>query len=164
MEKIKIGKIVNAVALKGEIKVYPYSEQSRFYEIDRVSIDGKEYPVENVRMQGATVILKLGGIDDRNAAEAQKEKCVCISEDQLPELPEGEFYIRDLIGMDVVTEDGERLGTLNDVIKNTAQDLYEVRRENGKMLLIPGVSEFILDTDMQEKKIKVRLPEGLLDL
>lgn len=164
MEKIQVGKIVNAVALKGEVKIYPYAEQSRFEEYEELYIDNKAYAVEKVRFQGNTVIAKLKGIDDRNAAEAQKEKYVYITEDQLPELPEDTYYIRDLIGMSVETEEGEVLGILNDVIQNTAQDLYEVKAEDGSMILIPGVAEFILNTDMEKRKITVRIPAGLLDL
>ena len=79
-------------------------------------------------------------------------------------MPEDTYYIRDLIGMDVVTEDGEKLGVLMDILQNTAQDVYEVRRESGKDILIPGVSEFILDIEIKERKITVKLPDGLLDL
>ena len=164
MEKIKIGKIVNVVALKGEVKVYTYSEPYRYEELDSVYVENEKRNIEKVRFQGNMVILKLSGIDDRNAAEAQKEKYLYITEDQLPELPEDEYYIRDLVGMDVVSESGEKYGVLSDVLQNTAQDVYEVKRENGKQLLIPGVKEFILDVNMEEKKIIVRLPDGLLDI
>ena len=164
MEKIKIGKIVNVVALKGEVKVYTYSEPYRYEEIDSVYVENEKRNIEKVRFQGNMVILKLSGIDDRNAAEAQKEKYLYITEDQLPQLPEDEYYIRDLVGMDVVSEEGEKYGVLSDVLQNTAQDVYEVKRENGKALLIPGVKEFILDVNMEEKKIIVRLPDGLLDI
>ena len=164
MEKIQVGKIVNAVALKGEVKVYPYSEPSRFEELDKLYIENKPYDIQNVRFQGTTVIIKLKGIEDRNAAEAQKDKYVYITEEQLPELPEDEYYIRDLVGMTVETVDGEYIGVLNDVIQNTAQDVYEVKGDNGKMVLIPGVAAFIIDISMDTRKISVSLPEGLLDL
>lgn len=164
MEKIQIGKIVNAVALKGEVKIYPYSEPSRFEEIGKLYIENKQYEIQNVRMQGTTVIVKLKGIDDRNAAEEQRNKYVYITEEQLPELPEDEYYIRDLIGMTVETVDGEYIGVLNDVLQNTAQDVYEVKKDDGKMVLIPGVAAFIIDINMETKKISVNVPEGLLDL
>ena len=158
MEKIQVGKIVNAVALKGEVKVYPYSEISRFSEFEKLYIDNKAFDIQNVRVQGTTVIIKLKGIDDRNAAEAVKNKYVYITEEQLPELPEGEYYIRDLIGMTVETVSGEYLGKLNDVLQNTAQDVYEVKADSGKMILIPGVEEFIIDVDLDTRIIKVSLP------
>ena len=87
-----------------------------------------------------------------------------FTEDELPELPEDTYYIRDLIGMRVVTEDGAVLGTLSDVLQNTAQDVYEVQRAGEKPLLIPGVAAFIRQVDPAERTITVRLPEGLLEL
>lgn len=164
MEKIKVGKIVNAVGLKGEVKVYNYSDSSEIYEITPEIYVGKDLlQVENVRLQKNMVILKLEGIDDRNAAEAAKGREIFITEDDLPELEEGEFYIRDLIGMTVI-EEGVVLGKVTDVIQNTAQDVFEIERENGKQLLLPRVDEFVLDIDLDTREIKVKLPEGLLEL
>ncbi|MBQ3185443.1 MAG: 16S rRNA processing protein RimM, partial [Firmicutes bacterium] len=97
MEKIKVGKIVNAVGLKGEVKVYNYSDSSEIYEITpEMYIGDKLMEIENVRLQKNMVILKIAGMDDRNAAEAVKGREIFITEDDLPELEEGEFYIRDL--------------------------------------------------------------------
>lgn len=164
MKKIKIGKIVNAVALKGEVKVYPYSEPSRYKELTDIYVEEKIHRIQNVRYQGNTVVLKLSGIDDRNGAENAKEKYIYIMEDDLPELPEGTYYIRDLIGMRVIDETGEHLGNVKDIIQNAAQDLYEIERTNGKLLLLPGVKEFIIDIDLNKREIKVKIPEGLLEL
>lgn len=164
MEKIKVGKIVNAVGLKGEVKVYNYSDSSEIYEITpEMYIGDKLMEIENVRLQKNMVILKIAGMDDRNAAEDAKGREIFITEDDLPELEEGEFYIRDLIGMAVIEGDTV-LGKVKDVIQNTAQDVFEVERENGKQLLIPRVDEFVLDIDLDTREIKVSLPDGLLDL
>lgn len=164
MEKIKVGKIVNAVGLKGEVKVYNYSDSSEIYEITPEMYVGSELlQIENVRLQKNMVILKLEGINDRNAAEAAKGRDIFITEDDLPELEEGEYYVRDLIGM-TVEEDGNVLGKVTDVLQNTAQDVFEVERKNGKQLLIPRVDEFVLDIDLNTRKIKVKLPDGLLEL
>lgn len=164
MEKIKVGKIVNAVGLKGEVKVYNYSDSSEIYEITPEMYVGSELlQIENVRLQKNMVILKLEGINDRNAAEAAKGRDIFITEGDLPELEEGEYYVRDLIGM-TVEEDGNVLGKVTDVLQNTAQDVFEVERKNGKQLLIPRVDEFVLDIDLDTRKIKVKLPEGLLEL
>ncbi len=165
MEKIKIGQIVNAVALKGEVKVYNYSGyKERYEELKDVFVDDTRRRIEGVRYQNNVVILKLSGIDDRDAAEAAKGSYIYITEEDLPELPEDTFYIRDLIGMDVETAEGLRLGRLSDVLQNSAQDLYEVEREDGRKLLIPAVAEFILDIDKEKRLIKVHLIEGMLDL
>lgn len=165
MEKIKIGQIVNAVALKGEVKIYNYSDyKERFEELDYIYVGDKKTEIENVRYMKEMPILKLKGINDRNAAEAVKTKDVFIDETQLRELPEDVFYIRDLIGLDVKDSDGNRLGVLTDVIQNSAQDLYEVKLENDKKILIPAVNEFIVDINPEEKCITVKLIEGFMDL
>jgi len=164
MEKITIGQIVNAVGLKGEVKVYNYSDsQERYYDLHTVYLDDKPYEIEKVRFQQHLVILKFEGFDDRNAAESLKGKYLNITEADLRELPEGTYYIRDLIGVLVVLESGEVLGTLTNVLQNSAQDLYEID-VNGKKVLLPAVNEFVLDVDLESRKVTVRLPEGLLDL
>ena len=169
MEKIKIGKIVNAVALRGEVKVYPYSDRKeRFEELERILTEKNKkmevYPVEGVRYQKGMVILKLKGVDDRNAAEALKESDVLITEEDLPELPEDTFYVRDLIGCSVFNaETGSLLGTVTDVLQNTAQDIYQIRDEAGREALIPAVGDFVKEVNISQKYIKVRLIPGLID-
>lgn len=165
MEKIKIGKIVNTVGLKGEVKVCNYSDSIEIYEtIESIYVEDRLTVIENVRAQKNMVILKLEGADDRNAAEALRGKELYITEDDLPELPEGQYYVRDLIGMSVTEEDGNMLGHVTDVLQNTAQDIFEVESENGKKLLIPKVDQFVLDIDAEKREITVRLIEGMLDL
>ena len=172
MDLIKIGKIVNAQGLKGEVKLISYSDDpDRFEYLENIVVRGKDGPeesfvIEDVRYtSGGSVILKLAGVEDRTAAESMKEKDVFMDEADLPELEEGQYYVRDIAGSEVVAEDGRVIGTLKDVLTNTAQDLYVVERGNGASdLMIPGVDEFILDVDAKGKKITVRLPEGLEEL
>ncbi len=164
MEKIKIGEVVNVVGLKGEVKVYNYSDyKERFEELDYIYLKDVKTEIKQVRYMKDMVILKLSGVDDRNAAERLKGQDVCIDESQLRELPEDTYYIRDLIGMDVVDQDGKLIGTLTDVLKNTAQDVYQVKLVSGKTGLIPGVSQFIKNIDMEKRTIEVQIIEGLLD-
>lgn len=178
MADIRIGKIVNAHGIRGEVKVISYSDDpDRFEMLETIMVkdakDAKkgaaEYYIEDVRYKAGSVILKLEGVDDRNAAEALKECFVYMDEDDLPELEEGQFYVRDIAGFDVVSEDGRKIGVLKDVRTNTAQDLYIVSRKDDEGrdasdLMIPGVDEFILDIDTAEGAITVRLPEGLEDI
>ena len=150
----------------------------------------RDAEIEGIRYKGAQIILKIEGIDDRNASEAARGSELYMDEDDLPELEDGQFYVRDMVGADVVLEDGTILGTLKDVLTNTAQDVYVVSRKEayitdgqgsqqnrynekekpGKKkkanndLLIPGVPEFILEVDTDKKRITVRLPEGLIEL
>lgn len=169
MEIIKIGKIVNAVALKGEVKIYSYSDRKeRFEELERILVKKNErlesYQVEGVRYQKGMVILKLRDVDDRNKAEALKESDVCITEEDLKALPEDTFYVRDLIGCDVFnTEDGARIGAITDVLQNTAQDLYQVTTKDGKEILIPAVENFIKKVNTEEGCVWVKPIPGLID-
>lgn len=178
MDRIKIGKIVNAVALKGEVKVYNYSDGTGTYEeVGRIIAGGKEYPVEGVRTQGNMVVLKLKGVDDRNAAEAMKNLDVYITEDDLGELPEDTFYIRDLIGLEVVDDEtGQSVGEIIDVIQGAAQDVYRIRltadeagtkggdgsEVKNRETMVPAVSEFIKDVNINEKKVYIKFIEGML--
>ncbi len=169
MEKIKIGKIVNAAALRGEVKVYHYSDyKERFEELDRVLLEHKgkyeEYGIEGVRYQKEMVILKLKGVSDRNAAEALKERDIYITEADLRDLPEDTFYIKDLIGCNVVNiEDGSRIGAIADVLQNSAQDIYKIELASGKEALIPAVGEFVKEVDMARRLVKIRLIPGFID-
>ncbi len=169
MENIKIGKIVNAVALRGEVKVYHYSDRKeRFAELSRILIKQKSgmipYTIEKVRYQKDMVILKLKGVDDRNGAEALKELDVFITDDDLVDLPDDTFYVRDLIGCIAINiDDGKAIGKVSDVLQNTAQDIYQITTDEGKQVLIPAVGDFIKEVDVKEGKILIRLIPGFLD-
>lgn len=165
MEKILVGKIVNVVGLRGDVKVYNYSDSIQIYEkTPEIYVDDKLTKIEKARLQKNMVVLKLGGIDDRDAAERLRGSELYVTDADLPELPEGQFYVRDLIGMTVKEENGTVLGKVTDVIQNTAQDILEVELENKKKALIPKVEQFVLDIDGDSRVITVRLIEGMLDL
>lgn len=165
MEKILVGKIVNVVGLRGDVKVYNYSDSIQIYEeTPEIYVDDKLTKIEKTRLQKNMVVLKLGGIDDRDAAERLRGSELYVTDADLPELPEGQFYVRDLIGMTVKEENGTVLGKVTDVIQNTAQDILEVELENKKKALIPKVEQFVLDIDGDSRVITVRLIEGMLDL
>lgn len=181
MENIKIGKIVNAVGLRGEVKVYHYSDyKERFEELDEIIVErnaakkhaAEKHIIENVRYQKNMVILKLKDVDDRNAAEALKECDVYITEADLRQLPEDTFYVKDLIGCRVINvpsgSDGESseeriIGVITDVLQNSAQDIYQVKTEAGKEVLIPAVGEFIKEINISEKIVTVSLIPGFLE-
>ena len=165
MEKILIGKITSAVGLKGEVKVYNYSDSIEIYEeTPQIYVGDELMDVISVRQQKNMVVLRLSGFTDRDAAERARGREIFVTEADLPELPEGQFYVRDLIGMQVVTEEGEDLGVVTDVIQNTAQDLFEVELPEGRKVLIPKVDAFVRSIDGETRTVTVRLQEGLLDL
>lgn len=165
MDKIKIGQVVNVVGLKGELKVYHYSDyKERFEELSEIYMDQRLIKIEGVRYMKDMVILKLAGINDRTEAEKHKGKDLLIEKKDVRVLPEDTYYIFDLIGLSVQDERGAALGTLCDVIQNTSQDLYEIEKQDGKKFMIPAVDEFILKIDMENKVMTVRLIEGLAEL
>lgn len=169
MEKIKIGKIVNAVALRGEVKVYSYAgSKERYEELAEILVEEKKglkaYEIEGVRYQKNIVILKLKGVNDRNAAEALKERDIYMNEEDLPELPEDTFYVRDLMGCEVrIGKTGAVIGTIREVLQGAAQDIYVITLKNGKEAMIPAVAEFIKDVDMEARTVTVELIPGFID-
>ena len=175
MERIKIGKITAPVGLKGEVRILSFSEDPyRFEDLEYVYYsDGQKAGIQNVRYKGTQVILKLEGIEDRNASEAARGRELFMDAEDLPELEDGQYYVRDIVGFSVVSVDGEVLGELKDVLTDRAQDLYVVspvrtdgtdHPEKKKNLLIPGAGEIIRSVDIEDKVITVDLPDGLIDL
>ncbi|MCR5481664.1 MAG: ribosome maturation factor RimM [Clostridia bacterium] len=163
-EKIKIGQIVNAVALRGEVKVYNYSEPQRFEELEEIRVGNEVKKIEKVRYQNNMVILKLEGVDDRNAAEALKGKDIFIGQEDLRELPDDTYYIKDLIGLDVIDEGGNIIGKMKDVIQNSAQDLYEIEKTSGGTFLVPAVAKYVGKVDLEKGTVEVLNAAELMDL
>lgn len=165
-DKLEIGQIVNTRGLKGEVKVNSFSEVSnRFETIDTVLLkiksEYKEYEIENVSYSKNQVILKLKGIDNIDDAEKLRNTYIYIYRSQLGELPEGTYYIADLIGLDVVLESGEKIGIVDDIFSTGSNDVYVVRDELGKQRLLPAIDEVLKEIDIENGKIVVNLIEGL---
>lgn len=161
-----IGDLVNTQGIKGEVRVVPcVDDVTRFELLDRVYIDKKgsisDYEIENVRYHKQFVLLKLKGIDDMTSAERLKGSIVKITEDMAIPCGEGEYYIRDLYDMTVVTDDGEELGIITDILFTGANDVYVITPEKGKDILIPAIKQVVLDVDVENKKMIVKLLEGL---
>jgi len=164
MEYLKIGQIISVVGIKGELKVYPYTDVPNSFEnFNEVIIDNTTYKIEKVRRKSDNiVILKLFGIDDRNTSETYRQKLVFIDKKDTKPLLEGSYYIHNLVGLLVETTEGIYIGELVDVIQNKSQDLYEIRIENGETFLLPAVEEFIINVDIEKRKMVVKLIEGLI--
>jgi len=160
MKWIKIGKIVKSKGVKGQMKIYPYTnEKERFEAFSHLYIKGEAYLVEAVAYHKNTPILKLEGIDSPEAVEAIKNEEVLIPYEALPELEEDEFLIMDLIGLEVF-DGGESIGKIREVIQQGPQDLYVVAGKEGD-ILIPGVKAFIKEVDIAGGCMKVSLIEGM---
>lgn len=165
MKEIRLGMITGVSGLKGELRVYPYTDyKEKFEELPYVLLDGEVHEIIRVRYNKNMAVLKLSGIDTREDAEKQRSKILTIEREKLGPLPEDTYYVADLLGFAVVDEEGKPVGTLQNVIKNNAvQDLYEIRRENGKTFLLPAVKAFVRQIDMEEKRMTVHLIQGLVD-
>lgn len=153
--KMELGKIVNTFGLKGELKVYPYVDY--ISKVKNIYINNKPMEIERARNQKNIVVIKLKGIDTIEQAEELKNTVIEMERDDAPELPKGTYYISDLIGFDVYTDEGELLGKLDDIFTTGANDVYQV----GKMLL-PAIKDVIKQIDTENKKIIVHLLKGLI--
>ncbi len=165
-DKLEIGQIVNTKGLKGELRVNSFSEASnRFETIDtillKIKSEYKEYKIEKVGYSKNQVVLKLKDVDTIEDAEKLKNVYVYIYRSQLGELPEGTYYIADLIGLEVFTEAGEKLGIVDDIFSTGSNDVYVVKDEMGKQKLLPGIDEVLKQIDIENGKIIVNLIEGL---
>ena len=165
MSRIALGKITAPVGIKGEVRVYPYLDQARFSDIEKVSV-GNAAPVRLVksRPDKNMLVIKLEGTDDRNAAEELRNRELFLPDGETLDLGEDNYFIEELIGSAVKSPSGELLGVLKDVISRSFQDLYEVEKPDGGSFLIPAVKDLISDVDIENKVITVTLPEGLTDL
>ena len=154
----EFGRINNARGLFGELKVTPFCDYKEQYEeVPCLIIEGAEYDISYVKYHNSMVILKLDGIDNVNDAEKFKNKIIYVRKSDLPPLPEGRYYIVDIIGCEVSMADGAAVGVVSDVIQSGANDLYEIKLDNNKTALIPKVSEFVAETDIENKKIVLTL-------
>ena len=153
--KMELGKIVNTFGLKGELKVYPYVDY--ISKVKNIYINNKPMEIERARNQKNIVVIKLKGIDTIEQAEELKNTVIEMERDDAPELPKGTYYISDLIGFDVYTDEGELLGKLDDIFTTGANDVYQV----GKILL-PAIKDVIKQIDTENKKIIVHLLKGLI--
>ena len=139
----------------------------RFEDLDSVLLDtGRDYmklEIENVKYFKQYAILKFKGIDNINDIEKYKGRSLYVTRDQAIPLEEDEYYIADLIGLDVYLESGEKFGVLKDVMETGANDVYIVETEEGKEVLIPAIHECVLDIDVEENRMEIHLMDGLLD-
>ena len=156
---IEAGEIVNTHGVRGEVKLQPWTDSAEFLARFRtLYIDGAAVRVRSSRVHKGMVLALLEGVEDVNAAMRLKGRTVYIDREDA-KLPRGGYFIQDIIGAEVVTEDGEGIGRLEEVIDAPASMVYVVRGERER--LIPAVPEFILKTDADAGVITVRLIEGM---
>ena len=169
MEKyLRVGVISNTHGIRGEVKVYPTTDDiKRFDYLKEAVIDtGKEYI--NVHVTGAKyfknmVILKFQEFDNINQVLPYKGMDLLVTRENAIPLGEGEYFIADLLGCKVITDQGENLGEVINVLQTGANGVYVVKTPDGKEVLLPVIDECILEKNIKNKMIKVHIMKGLLD-
>ena len=168
MEKqLQVGVISSTHGVRGEVKVFPTTDDvTRFRQLKKVYLDtGREMlplEIQNVKFFKQFAILKFKGIDNINDIEKYRGKSLMIDREDAVDLDEDEYFIADMIGMKVCTEDGSEFGTLKDVMETGANDVYVVELPDHQEVLLPAIKECILDVDLEENVMTVHLMKGLL--
>ena len=164
---LQVGAVTSTHGLAGEVKVFPTTDDpKRFRKLKYVLVDTgngmKELEVAGVKFFKQMVILKFRGHDRIEDVMGYKGKPLFVTRENAVKLKKNEYFIADLIGMQVFTEDGGLLGELTDVLQTGANDVYEVSMDDGRKVLIPAIRQCILDVDTAGEKMTVHLLEGLL--
>lgn len=168
--RLKVGKIVNTHSLKGEVKVISSTdfEEQRFEKgtellITRGNQVVKEVTVESYRTHKNNLLVKFIGIDSIEEAEKLKNLQIKIDSDNIGELEENEFYFHEIIGCEVFDENGKSLGEISEILTPGANDVWVIKSQNGKEILIPYIEDVVKKIDVENKKIDIEVMEGLID-
>lgn len=167
MEYIEIGQIVNTNGLKGVVKVNPFTDDiSKFEDLKYVYIqlknELKKVKIEQVRYNKNQVLLKLEGIDSIEEAEKYRNFYLKTEKESQEDLGEDTYYIVDLIGIDVYSDKNEYLGKIEDVFPTGSNDVYVVKDNLGKQILIPAIADVVKEVDLKNKKMTINLIPGLI--
>ena len=166
-ELLQVGVITSTHGVRGEVKVFPTTDDAaRFKQLKHVLLDtGREMKpleIQGVKFFKQFVILKFKGIDNINDIERYKRCPLLVERKDAVELKEDEYFIADMIGIQVETEDGEVFGTLKDVMETGANDVYVIDTEEHGEVLVPAIKECILDVDVENRKMTIHLMDGLI--
>ncbi len=164
---LEIGQIVNSYGIKGFFKVVPFTDNiTRFDDLKNIYIEKnkklEKKEIEEVKYHKNLVLLKIKGIDDINDTEQYKNCYLKIDRKNAAKLPEDFYFITDIIGIEVFTEDGELLGNVIDVFPTGSNDVYVVKDELGKQILLPAIGDVVKKVDIISKKMTVKLIAGLI--
>lgn len=166
-EYFEVGQIVNTFGIKGFVKVKPFTDDmERFYELKKILIQKNkeliQYQIEEVKFHKTVILIKFKGVEDIDMAEKLKGCYLKIKREDARKLPKDTYFIADLIGLKVYTETGDLLGKVDDIYNNKSSDIYVVKDELGKQILLPGIKKVIKLIDLDNEKIIVHLLEGLV--
>lgn len=164
----QVGVITSTHGIKGEVKVFPTTDDPRrFKRLKEVILDtGKErltLEVEGVKFFKQFVILKFKGLDNINDVEKYRRASLLVARKNAVRLEKDEYFVADLIGLEVRDEDGGKIGRLQDVIETGANDVYDIDLDDGRKLLLPAIRQCVLEVDVESGFIRIHILEGLLD-
>ncbi|MCH5262659.1 MAG: 16S rRNA processing protein RimM [Lachnospiraceae bacterium] len=167
VSEMQVGVITQTHGIKGEVKVFPTTDDvNRFKKLKEVIMDtGRErinLEIEGVKFFKQYAILKFKGYDSINDIEKYKSAKLYIKREQAVKLKKDEYFIADLIDMEVVTEDGEYFGKMKDVLTTGANDVYIVTRQDGTEVLLPAIKQCVKSIDMEQGRITVHIMDGLI--
>lgn len=163
-----VGTIIKAIGIGGEIVVQPLTDFPARFRTLRVlwigsdNVSAAEAAVEKAVVSPRGVRLKLKGVNDRNAAEGIRGKILFVDEAHRARLSRGQYFVHDILGLEVRGEDGAELGTIADVLRYPASDVYVIRGTRGE-ILVPAVKEFVRSVDLATRTMTVRLIEGMIE-
>lgn len=165
-DMLQVGVITQTHGIKGEVKVFPTTDDAqRFKKLKKVTLDNgrerRELEITSVKFFKNLVILKFKGIDDINDVEKYKKAPLFVSREDAVPLEENEYFIADLIGLKVMSDEGEELGTLDDVLQTGANDVYVVKSDNGEEILVPAIKDCVKNVDIEGGVITLHLLPGL---
>lgn len=166
-EVLQVGVITTTHGVKGEVKVFPTTDDAnRFKKLKEVILDtGREkitLEIEGVKFFKQMVILKFKGIDTLDDAAKYRQAGLYVTRNNAVKLGRDEYFIADLIGAEVYDESDQLIGVLEDVMTTGANDVYVIRMTDGRELLLPAIKQCVLDVDVQGRRIKVHVLEGLV--
>lgn len=166
-EYITVGEIVNTQGIKGEVRVLPTTDfPERFQQTKQIYAlqQGKRQllNIERVWEHKQFIIVKFQEVADMTAAEKLKGSLLQVTRSQLTELPKESFYVFDIVGLKVIDDQGQELGVVADVLCTGANDVYVVKRDEGKDILIPALKSVVKKIDIPTGIMEVALPEGLI--
>ncbi len=165
-EYFEIGQIVNHFGIKGIVKVVPYTDDiTRFDNLKTVYVtikqNKKQYIIEEVKYHKNMVLIKFKGIDKVEDAESLRNGILEVERKDAAKLEKDSYYIADLIGMQVYTDDGKTLGVLDDIYNTGSNDIYVIKTEEYKQILLPAIKDVIKEISLEENKIIVHMISGL---
>ena len=164
MNSILIGKIVNLHGIKGEVKLYPYTDDlDNLTKLKEIYLDSKlekRYIVKKLRIQKNMLLLQIENIDSANDVEKLLNKDIYIEKIDISNI-EDTYYVEDLIGMKVIKEDESVIGKITYVFNTGANDVYEIKKEDGKLIYIPAIKDVIKKVDIDNKIMYIEMMKGL---